>query len=150
MEISDVDALFERLRSISFGSLSALNISLELVDLEEDIGAVVYGPNADTFTVQLDRRNVSAMSEDAVIGCLAHELCHIDKDTEGGSALGDLPNKLSSGLVTEDEREVDRMVIAKGYGPHLLAFQIYHDENYEPYNACDGLTRDEIIAFVKT
>jgi len=48
--------------------------------------------------------------------------------------------------VTRDERITDELVIAKGYGKELLAFQTYHDRHYEPYNEQDGLTCKEIRA----
>ncbi|HZS56593.1 MAG TPA: hypothetical protein VFA65_19465 [Bryobacteraceae bacterium] len=149
MEGAEINTLFGELRSAAFNSLAALDIRLSFIDTEEDLGAVVYGAKGDSFVIQLSRADITAMSKDALIGCLAHELAHIEKDTEGGSGISELARNFVPSMTANDEREVDRMVIAKGYGRQLLALQTYHDEHYEPYNASDGLTRDEIMALVE-
>ena len=148
MEGSKIDAIFQKLRGTGFSSLARLDIRLSIVDSEDDLGAVVYGPKGDNFVILLNRADAAAMSEEAVIGCLAHELAHIEKDTEGGTGLSESARNFVPSLTTQDEREVDCIVIAKGYGRQLLALQTYHDENYQPYTDSDGLTRDEIIALV--
>jgi hypothetical protein len=102
MEGTEVDTLFRQLRNAAFSSLAALNIHLSIVDTEEDLGAVVYGPRGDSFVIQLSRADIAAMSKDAVIGCLAHELAHIEKDTECGSGLSELARNFVPSMTTDD------------------------------------------------
>lgn len=73
---------------------------------------------------------VFQMNDKAIIGCLVHELNHMAN-------------------WAFDEREIDQMVIDKGYGWDLYEFLKYHDNIYVRYNKEDGLTKKEVLRQLK-
>ena len=77
-------------------------------------------------------KEVFKMNDMAISGCLVHELCHIAKWS-----------------FRDDEREIDQMVIDKGFGWELYEFLKYHDSIYENYNRKDGLTKKEVLRQLK-
>lgn len=82
------------------------------------------------FYVLLVDKEVLNMNDRAITGCLVHELCHIEN-------------------WNLSERDIDLMVINKGYGWELYEFLKYHDSIYEKYNKKDGLTKKEILKILK-
>jgi hypothetical protein len=85
------------------------------------------------FFLLLVDKEVLKMNDKAVTGCLVHELCHMSKWS-----------------YKDDEREIDQMVIDKGYGWELYEFLKYHDNIYEKYNKKDGLTAKEVLKQLKS
>lgn len=81
------------------------------------------------FILAVDKEALK-MPEDAIKGCLAHELCHVANWKE------------------QSEREIDRMVINKGFAQELHAFLKWHDARYKSYKKKDGLTRKEVKKFL--
>lgn len=78
------------------------------------------------FPILLVDREVFKMNDDAITGCLLHELCHM-------------------AYPWRSERRIDQTVINIGYGRHLYEFYKYHDHKYERYTKKDGLTKKEIL-----
>lgn len=105
--------------------------------------------NHRKLIVWLDKDDFQKMNARALTGALVHELCHTERDLKKGPIYRFAEAALSLVLppiTARDERATDELVIAKGYGRELLAFQKYHDRHYEPYTEQDGLTRKEIRA----
>ena len=86
------------------------------------------------------------------MGCIAHELCHLEFDIQLSPAARIANDKRyadSPEYRTQHEREVDLAVIEKGYGPELLSLQSYHDGIYESYGQPDGLTQEETRRLIR-
>jgi hypothetical protein len=84
-----------------------------------------------SINILLVDKEVFNMNDNAIIGCLVHELCHFENWN------------------IKSERDIDRMVIKKGYGRQLYEFLKYHDSIYEKYTKKDGLTKKEIQVELK-
>ena len=102
------------------------------------------------------KADAQRMGRSALIGVLAHELCHAEEDLQQDPIRDalllmacDLVPGLATSLETASERRIDAAVVRKGYGRQLLAFQKYHDRHYEPYEPTDGLTVEEIEAALR-
>lgn len=92
------------------------------------------------------------MNIDAIKGCIAHEIAHIELlNKKSGLKLFKhlLMLTMDDPYLSKHEREADELVIKKGLGKELLAFQKYHDQNYENYDESDGLTESEIEIQIK-
>ena len=95
----------------------------------------------------MDPIDLSRMSQEAVTGCLVHELCHIERDWRRGKVGAWFFDPLYwsvPAILSWEERRVDLLAVRKGYGEHLLALHAYHDQHYAGYDNKDGLTVDEI------
>ena len=137
----------------SFPSLRNRALKVKMVKTDDYVMAVRVGKTLRLWVSKADARR---MGRSALIGVLAHELCHAEEDLQGQTRTHALFSKpcertgsaeLSSETATE--RRIDAAVIRKGYGRQLLAFQKYHDRYYEPYDCTDGMTLDEIEAALR-
>jgi hypothetical protein len=145
MKETDVIDLAERMISTSFPALRGMTLKLEIIDSDEFVMAMRLEGKA--IYLEVSREDFPRMEPKAVIGVLAHELCHAEEDHRHGPFLENLLSWLCERiprLETRMERRIDNAVIRKGYGNELLAFQRYHDEYYEAYDETDGLTVKEI------
>jgi hypothetical protein len=145
MKEANVITLAERMISTSFPALRGMTFKLEIIDSDEYVMAM----RLERKVIHLDvsREDFARMEPNAVIGVLAHELCHAEEDYRHGPLLENLLSWLCERiprLETRMERRIDNAVIRKGYGNELLAFQRYHDEYYEAYDETDGLTVKQI------
>jgi hypothetical protein len=145
MKEANVITLAERMISTSFPALRGMTLKLEIIDSDEYVMAM----RLERKVIHLDvsREDFARMEPNAVIGVLAHELCHAEEDYRHGPLLENLLSWLCERiprLETRMERRIDNAVIRKGYGNELLAFQRYHDEYYEAYDETDGLTVKQI------
>ena len=121
-----------------------------MVKTDDYVMAVRLGK---TLRLWVSKADAKRMGRNALVGVLAHELCHAEQDLlqqafaqasfSKGHELTASPEPLSE---AEAERRIDAAVIRKCYGRQLLAFQRYHDRYYEPYDCTDGMTLKEIEA----
>ena len=143
----EITGLLENLIQADFPTLRSYELSV-IVDRSCDYVTAVSIKRRNV-TVWIDKTDIRKMNARARIGALVHELCHVERDLKKSPVRCFAEATLSLALpsiVTRDERMTDELVIAKGYGKELLAFQKYHDRHYEPYNEQDGLTCKEIRA----
>lgn len=79
------------------------------------------------------------LTDTAIKGCFAHELCHLIRDKELSFLsllFRTIINKFSPGRIEKEERLTDELVIERGFGKELLQLA-----RREPAN---GLTAKEI------
>jgi hypothetical protein len=135
----------EEMISNSFPALRGMTIRLKVLQTGKHVMAVCV--EGKEIHLDVSRDDIARMQRRAVIGVLAHELCHAEEDHRYGPVLEGLFDSLCEyfpGLETRRERRMDMAVIRKGYGNELLAFQRYHDRHYKSYKQTDGLTIKEI------
>lgn len=153
MKRTDIAALAKAIIARSFPGLQGRAIKVKLVKTGDYVMAVRPGKAIRLWVSKADAKR---MGRRALIGVLAHELCHAEEDLQQDpirdallSMACDFIPGLETGLETVSERRVDAAVIRKGYGQQLLAFQKYHDRHYEPYEPTDGMTVEEIEAALR-
>jgi hypothetical protein len=143
----DPSRLVRDLVEASFPALSSWRIRVRLVSSDGYVAAVLPFRPLRRALLLVCKQDWARMSKRAARGVLAHELCHLEDAASTPivkHALSLVWQCLSKSARANDERSADERVIAKGYGLDLLAFQEYHDREYEPYGQDDGLTLDEI------
>ena len=137
----------------SFPELRHLEISCRLTETAEDFLAGIQWNRTDppTIVISFSADDVKQMSDDALVGCIVHELCHAEYDfalSPSVFAANDQQYASDPEFRSTHEREIDLAVIKKGYGRELLALQIYHNEHYDAYQPSDGLTPEETEAIL--
>jgi hypothetical protein len=145
MKKSHLVALAKTMIAASFPVLREMTLELMVIDTDDYVMAVSL--EGKVIHLDISREDAARMGRRVVTGVLAHELCHAEEDCRHGPFLERFFSWLCEripGLETRMERRIDAMVIQKGYGNELLAFQRYHDHHYEPYDQTDGLTVEEI------
>ena len=143
--IETITHLLTQLIEADFPSLKAQRLSVKaerkcdyITQCELNNGIVI---------ISFNERDMRRMGTPARLGALAHELCHAERDLLKNPVLrfAEAARRFFLPITTtRDERATDELVIAKGYGAQLLAFQEYHDGRYKKYNTQDGLTQKEI------
>ena len=153
MKRTDIAALAKAMIATSFPGLQGRAIKVKVVKADDYVMAVRLGKAIRLWVSKADAKR---MGRSALLGVLAHELCHAEEDLQPDpirEALLSMACALAPGLQTRletaSERRIDAAVIRKGYGRQLLAFQKYHDRYYEPYEPTDGLTVEEIEAALR-
>ena len=153
MKRTDIAALAKAMIARSFPSLQGKVIKVKVVKTDHYVMAVRLGKAIRLWVSKADAKR---MGRSALLGVLAHELCHAEEDLQQDltrdallSMACDLVPGLETRLETASERRIDAAVIRKGYGRQLLAFQKYHDRHYEPYEPTDGMTVEEIEAALR-
>ncbi len=91
-------------------------------------------------------KELKKCSDEIIIGCFAHELSHILKD----SLFDTIKMAHNEKYLIERERENDLEVIRRGFGSELLKFIQYHNSKYKNYKKEDGLTEKEIKKLINT
>ena len=156
METPDLPNLQEMVQAIverSFPELRDLEITCRLTKAAEDFLAGINWRRTDppTIVITFSAEDVNQMPEDALVGCIVHELCHAEYDAAlPASVFAENDHRYGSDpeFRSAHEREIDLAVIKKGYGAELLALQAYHNQHYEAYQTCDGLTPEETQAII--
>ena len=148
-----IAALAKAMIARSFPGLQGRAIKVKVVKTDDYVMAVRLGKAIRLWVSKADAKR---MGRSALIGVVAHELCHAEEDVQQEpireallSMACDVVPGLETRLETASERRIDAAVIRKGYGRQLLAFQKYHDRYYEPYEPTDGLTVEEIEAALR-
>jgi hypothetical protein len=139
--------LVRDLIAASFSTLEPQKVRLQIVRTKK-----FFASSGEDY-IRLNKSDLRRMPWPALIGLLAHELCHIEnRQTLGWFAnlIFDCRYKFSDRFRTRTERATDQATITKGYGAELLALQEYHDQRYEDYDPSDGLTQQEIRAAVQS
>jgi hypothetical protein len=143
----DVVRLLRELVDRSFPRLRAIRFAVSVVDLDDCIAEVRFVLDKRLAYIWIDRTDLNRIDENALTGCLAHELCHVEADYKRG-CLGkwfyDPLYWRVPCIKSWEERSVDRMAVRKGYGPQLIALHSYNDLYYESYAPKDGLTVQEL------
>jgi hypothetical protein len=144
----DLNATIHDIVERSFPLLRDLKISCELTDTAEDYLAGIDWRLSEPREIILtfSAEDVKQMPDDALVGCIVHELCHAEYDfalSPSMFATNDQRYGSDPEFRSTHEREIDLAVIQKGYGRELLALQVYHNAHYEAYQTSDGLTREE-------
>lgn len=88
---------------------------------------------------------------DVLKGVIAHEIGHIYDDVHR-NLFREICQILQMGLgkyVTKTEREVDMLVVKRGFGEQLYAFLKYADRRRHAYEKEDGLTLKEVKKLLK-
>jgi len=149
MSLDDAKDLVLDLISTSFPTLKNRPVLFKDAELDEIAGCELTDTGLEII---LNEEDFAQMSSQAAIGVIVHELCHLESDLAESHFKKWLRTRfprLFSVDVAKMERDTDIMVIEKGFGKDLLAFQEYHDSIYEPYDESDGLTLKEIQAMVR-
>jgi len=154
MKGTDIAALAKAMVARSFPGLQGRPIKVKVVKTDDYVMAVRLGKAIRLWVSKADAKR---MGRSALVGVLAHELCHAEEDLQQEDPIReallsmacDLVPGLETSLETASERRMDAAVIRKGYGRQLLAFQKYHDRHYEPYEPTDGMTVEEIEAALR-
>jgi hypothetical protein len=153
MKGTDIAALAKAMVARSFPALQGRAIRVKVVKTDDYVMAVRLGKAIRLWVSKADAKR---MGRSALIGVVAHELCHAEEDLQQDpireavlSMACALVPRLETSLETASERRIDAAVIRKGYGRQLLAFQKYHDRYYEPYEPTDGMTVEEIEAALR-
>jgi hypothetical protein len=144
---SDLIALANTMILASFPALRGMTLKVKIIDTEDYVMSVSL--ESKEIHLEVSREDAARMGRSVTAGVLAHELCHAEEDCRHGPFLETLLSWLYEripSLETRMERRIDSAVIRKGYANELLAFQLYHDQRYEPYDQTDGLTVEEIKA----
>jgi len=146
--VHDLEAMVQAIVQRSFPELRNLEISCRLTETAEDFLAGINWSRTDppTIAITFSAEDVNQMPEDALVGCIVHELCHAEYDAAlSPSVFAANDDRYGSDpeFRSAHEREIDLAVIKKGYGAELLALQIYHNQHYEAYQSSDGLTPEE-------
>lgn len=101
-----------------------------------------------TYGIDVDSAMRKA-PDDAFIGCLAHEFCHI-VEFERFGAIMDIEHVLyekSEFYLKVAERRVDRMAVRRGFGLEMIALMNY-EQTIIPESEEQGLNREEILAMM--
>jgi hypothetical protein len=149
----DLNATVHDIVERSFPELRHLDISCRLTETAEDFLAGIQWSRTDPpgIIISFSVEDVKQMPDDALIGCIVHELCHAEYDSALSPsvfAANDQQYASDPAFRSTLEREIDLAVIKKGYGRELLALQTYHNEHYDAYQASDGLTPEETEAII--
>jgi hypothetical protein len=149
----DLNATVHDLVVRSFPLLLNLEISCSLTETADDFLAGIqwYRTDPPRIILTFSAEDVGRMSDDALIGCIVHELCHAEYDVglpPSVFAANDQQYASDPEFRTTHEREIDLAAIRKGYGRELLALQTYHNEQYDSYQPSDGLTPEETLAIM--
>jgi hypothetical protein len=150
----DLNATVHDIVERSFPELRSLDISCRLTETAEDFLAGIQWNRADPpgVVITFSAEDVKQMSDAALVGCIAHELCHAEHDSAlplSVFSANDQQYAADPEFRSNHEREIDLAVIKKGYGQELLALQIYHNQHYDAYQASDGLTPEETEAIMQ-
>jgi hypothetical protein len=151
--LHNVQAMVQAIVDRSFPELRNVEIACRLTETAEDFIAGINWSRTDppTIVITFSAEDVNQMPEDALVGCIAHELCHAEYDvalSPSVFAANDQRYGSDPEFRSAHEREIDLAVIKKGYGPELLALQMYHNQHYDPYQTSDGLTPEETQAII--
>jgi len=153
MKRTAIISLAMEMIAASFPSLQGRRLKVKMVKTDDYVMAVRLGKSLRLWVSKADAKR---MGRPALIGVLAHELCHAEEDLQRQGLTWALFSELCKPLVARElssesatERRIDAAVIRKGYGRQLLAFQKYHDRYYEPYDCTDGMTLGEIEAALR-
>ncbi len=149
----DLNATIREIVHRSFPALGNLSISCRVTETAEDFLAGIQWNRTDppSVVITFSATDIAQMSDDALVGCIVHELCHAEFDAALSPDVFAANNQQYAAdpeFRTSHEREIDVAVIKKGYGPELLALQTYHNHHYEPYQPSDGLTPEETQALI--
>ena len=130
----------------SFPKIQGIRFAISLAASETGIAEMHLDRANKVAFVWIDPVDLKQMSRDELVGCLAHELCHVERDCRRGwiTPIFDWLYWSFPAVLSWEERSVDREAVRKGYGPELLAILDYHDRNYLKYDRTDGLTAEEI------
>lgn len=134
----------------SFPSLIGLTIGL-VKSKDKDEFLACSGNRWEGFSIYYSKA-IDDLDDNQLLGVAAHELCHIEELYRWHPVIAYFESIACSLVPFIDsyiERRTDRIVIQKGYGANLLAFQKYHDRKYESYTKADGLTKMEIKQLLK-
>ena len=146
-----VEELVKSLIADSFPSLRDIRLVVALTESPDAIAEMEFSAKDRSAKLWVDRTDLSRMSRDALVGTLVHELCHVEADARRGLLGRWLYDPLYwrfPRVLSWEERRVDREVLRKGYGHHLLALSKYHNSHYAKYEYSDGLTEAELEAEV--
>jgi hypothetical protein len=152
MRRNGIQRLVEILVKQSFPSLKNLKIELEL-NSSEDYLATATLFSSKKARIRVCRHDIRNMNSDSTVGCIAHELCHLEDSLAKNfffRAIDDLLYTHNQKWQTMVERRIDTKVIEKGFGKELLALLTYHDQHFKSYNAGDGLTKTEILELIRS
>lgn len=137
-----IESLIVELRPL-FPELDKVDITVKVKKKTDYLMAITSNPIKKNAILKIDWFLRKA-SEEALKGCLAHELIHIGDDIKNG-VFGFIINAVKNRHFNASlERKVDLEVINRGLGNELLEFQKFHDKYFEKYNESDGLTKKEI------
>jgi len=155
----DLEEIVGGIVSNGFPELSGLAITIEYRKLK---GA--YGDwkkvSVSEYHIRVDK-SLKKAPEKVVYGLVAHEIAHVyRKNSSRYGSLITLINafkkskkkglkKVFKKCATEYERDVDRLVVERGYGPYLLAFVEYPNKRRKKYKKKDGLTARELRKMLK-
>ncbi len=134
----DLNATVNELVERSFPALRNLEISYRLTEAADDFLAGIQWNRTDPpkIIITFSAEDAAQMSDEALIGCIVHELCHAEYDlplSPSDFSANDQQYASNPEFRAVHEREIDLAVIRKGYGRELLALQNYHNEHYEAY-----------------
>ena len=150
----DLDSIINKVIQRSFPALQRVQISSRLVNADNFFAGIQWRSNEPpSVLLSFSAVDLEQMPEAAVVGCIVHELCHVEYDVAvsvSDRVANDTRYASSAQYRSAHEREIDTAVIAKGYGPELLAVQTYHDLHYEAYESSDGLTQEETRDLMQT
>jgi hypothetical protein len=149
----DLNATIVDIVERSFPELRNIQISCQLTDTAEDYLAGIHWKRTDppSAVITFSATDAEQMSDPALVGCIVHELCHAEFDaalSPSVFASNDRQYAADPQFRTSLEREIDLVVIKKGYGRELLALQTYHNQHYDAYEPSDGLTPEETQALI--
>lgn len=152
MEIARLDNLTRSIIARSFPSLVTVKLKITLVASDKYIASNGHCLRL-SFPLRLSRvadirfsaSDISWMNPDALVGCIVHELVHLERETS--YTLRKFIAKRFWYLMSGVERRVDEWrndhaVMDKGYASELLALHCYHDLKYgesDPW-----ITKEEI------
>jgi beta-lactamase regulating signal transducer with metallopeptidase domain len=144
--MQDVEELIGELVRQSFPKIQGIRFAISLEASETGIAEMHLDRANKVASVSIDPMDLSQMNRDELVGCLAHELCHVERDWRRGwwTSVFDWLYWRFPAVLSWEERSVDREAVRRGYGPELLAILAYHDRNYVKYDRADGLTAEEI------
>jgi hypothetical protein len=147
----EVEAAIRELVRESFPKIQEIRFEISLAASETGIAEMHFDRANRVASVWIDPVDLKQMSRPELVGCLAHELCHVERDWRRAwmTPAFDWLYWSFPWMMSWEERSVDREAVRKGYGSELLAILAYHDRNYVKYDREDGLTADEIRCEMK-
>ena len=141
--------ILEEIVGQGFSELSDVDFKIEFINKKSDF--MFFSTEDDTYIIEVSKSIRKAPNKDFV-GCLAHEVSHalLYYDSNPLTRIFDELLYNSFRLYqTFDERRTDRIVISRGYGSELLAFNEWNDLFYEERDRSAGLTKGEIKRLLK-
>jgi hypothetical protein len=154
METQQITALMAAVIARSFPALAKTKIKVTLVRNDGYIASsghrlLLHLPFRweRAADIRFDAVDIAAMSPAALVGCIVHELVHIERDMSC-TAFVCLQRRLWY-LMSKVQRRVDEWVndytvMEKGYSAELLALHTYHDKTYGDDGQFSWITKEEI------